>query len=128
MQYVYPSYHLYLRDVVQSSEWIFRYTKDLTYEDWLENEPLFYATHYHLMIVGEATSQIPDAIRDKYPDVEWRKIRAFRNTIVHRYFNVDEEIVWDLIQNKLKVLVEQVHQILASENLDDSTTTVAPNE
>lgn len=61
---------------------------------------------------GEAIRNISDEIKLQYPDVLWQEIRSFRNKIAHEYFGVDARIVWDIVQNELGLLKDQITQIL----------------
>ena len=55
-------------------------------------------------IIGEAAKIIPESIRVEYPNIEWKKIAGLRDILAHHYFEVDLDIVWDIIQNKLPKL------------------------
>lgn len=62
----------------------------------------------NLEIIGEAVKRLPDAIRKQHSDVEWRKIAGLRDILVHAYFGVDVEIIWDVIQHKLPEFKDQI--------------------
>ena len=66
----------------------------------------------NLEIIGEAIKKIPDEIRAKYPDVEWKKIAGLCDILIHEYFGIDTEIIWDVILNKLPALAGQIRKIL----------------
>jgi uncharacterized protein with HEPN domain len=66
-----------------------------------------------LEIIGEAVKNVPIEVKEKYPDVEWRKIAATRDVIIHRYFGIDYETIWDIIFNKLPTLKMQIEAIMA---------------
>jgi len=68
-----------------------------------------------LEVIGEAVKKIPADIQKKYPDVEWRKMAATRNRLIHGYFSVDYELVWDIVENKIPVLQKQIDHILRQE-------------
>ena len=68
-----------------------------------------------MLLLGEIASALPDDLRDRYPDVAWRQIRAFRNLAVHRYFRVDWAVVWKIAQDEPPVLEEQVLAIIRAE-------------
>jgi uncharacterized protein with HEPN domain len=70
----------------------------------------------NLEIIGEAAKNVSDAIRLKYPGIEWRKIAGLRDVIAHEYFGIDNDILWDVIQNKVESLQIEVRRIMQSEN------------
>jgi uncharacterized protein with HEPN domain len=59
---------------------------------------------WNLMIIGEASSRLPKDVRAKYPEVDWKRIIAFRNVIIHGYNGIDKDIVWSVIKEKLPEL------------------------
>lgn len=103
---------LYLADIIECCEKVLRYTKGMTYKDFVYDEVHFDAVLRNLEIIGEAVKHIPEAIRQKYPQVKWRKIAGFRDVVAHNYFGVSDEIVWDVVENIIPDLLEQVREIL----------------
>lgn len=69
---------------------------------------------HHLMIIGEAVRSIDPSMRQQYPSVPWRQIAGMRNILVHDYFRINQEIVWETVETHLPVLKEEVERILAS--------------
>ncbi len=69
----------------------------------------------NIEIIGEATTCLDRGLKAKYPNIEWRFATAIRNRLIHGYFNVDAEIVWDTTQNDLPKLKTEIENIL--ENL-----------
>jgi len=67
----------------------------------------------NLEIIGEAVKNISESTRKKYPDVKWRKIAGFRDIVAHEYFGVNDETVWDIVENEIPALIEIVKTILA---------------
>ena len=103
---------LYLTDIIRAISKIQQYTSGMTYDDLLADDKTFDAVIHNLQIIGEATKQIPEAIRQKYPQIEWRKIAGLRDIIAHAYFNVNPKIVWNILTTKLKPLRNCVTLIL----------------
>jgi uncharacterized protein with HEPN domain len=66
----------------------------------------------NLEIIGEAVKNIPKPIKEKYSEMEWRKIAGFRDILAHEYFGAELEIVWDVIKNKLPAFREKIRRIL----------------
>ena len=107
------NFRLYLSDILTSISKIERYTKGMSYEQLIADELTLDAVVYNLQIIGEAVKNIPPEIRDRYPQVEWRKISGLRDIIAHAYFTIDDQIVWDIIQNKLSDLHNNIEQIIS---------------
>jgi uncharacterized protein with HEPN domain len=68
---------------------------------------------HHLMIIGEAVRAIDPAIRQRHPSIPWRQIAGMRNILVHDYFRINEEIVWETVENHVPALKEEVGKILS---------------
>ena len=101
-----------LAHIIEAIDRIFRFTDDMTFETFLENEMAQFAIIKNLEIIGEAAYQIDKALKDSYPAIEWRKIMAFRHILVHDYYKINMEIVWNAKQKKLMDLKIQVEAIL----------------
>lgn len=82
---------------------------------FLNNDVLKRAFVRSIEIIGEASNKLSDSFKKKYNKPEWRKFSATRNHLIHGYFIVDYEIVWDLVKNKIPILEIQIKEILESE-------------
>jgi len=110
---------LYFADIVNSIEKIQKYTANFTYENLCEDDKTLDAVVHNLLIIGEATKQIPNSIRLKYSQIEWKQIAGLRDIIAHTYFSINSKIVWDIIQTKLDPLQSCIENILETENLEN---------
>ena len=89
-----------------------QYTVEVTKEQFLSNFMLQDAVIRNLEIIGEASKNISTEVRKKFPEVPWRDILAMRNKLVHEYFGVDREAVWNVIQFDLLDLKNYALKIL----------------
>ncbi len=102
---------LLLGDIIESGEKILRYTSDMTYEEFVSNEIIIDAVIRNFEVIGEAANRLPDEFKDKYHEIDWHRIRGFRNRIVHDYAGIDFEIVWRIKDTFLLDMLEQIKKI-----------------
>lgn len=103
---------LYLADIHESCEKVLRFTKGMNYKDFVHDELHFDAVLRNLEIIGEAVKNMSEEMRKKYPNVKWRKIAGFRDIVAHEYFGINDETVWDIVENEIPALLENVKSML----------------
>ena len=93
-------------------EKIEKYTKDISYKEFIQNTLLIDGVTRNLGIIGEAVKNIPAEIKRKYPNVEWKKIAGLRDIIIHEYSGINLEIIWDIVVNKVLELKNSAKKII----------------
>jgi uncharacterized protein with HEPN domain len=110
--------YLYLKDILEACSLIETFLEGLDAEAFLDSELHKAATLQKLAVIWEAASHLLREFREKYPQIEWSDIVAFRNIAVHEYFAVQWDIVWATAKDDVPVLRRQIQQILTAENLN----------
>jgi uncharacterized protein with HEPN domain len=117
---------LYVADLVDNARMVRAYLDGVTRERWDSDQMLRDAVLYRMLLLGEIASALSAELRDRYPDVAWRHIRAFRNLAVHRYFGVDWAVVWQIAQEEPPVLEKQALAIIRADFPDLATAYEPP--
>jgi uncharacterized protein with HEPN domain len=107
----YKMYFLHILEAIDKLELVANTTtKDEFLGDWLKQD----AVLKNFIVIGEAISQIDEEIKQKFPDVDWRGAKSMRNFIVHEYFSVDNNFVWETIFETIPTFKIQISNILNS--------------
>jgi uncharacterized protein with HEPN domain len=108
-------YILFLEDILNAIEKIERYVNALDYQTFRRNDMVVDAVVRNFEIIGEAVRNVPEEIKKKHPVVEWKEVAGFRNILIHDYFGVDLEAVWDTIAKNIPVLKRHISDVLKLE-------------
>ncbi len=102
---------LLLDDVLENINLIEDSLHNRNKEEFLKDRTIQDATVRRLEIIGEATKNIPLNIKEKHPEMEWKKVAGTRDIIIHTYFVVDLDLVWDIINKDIPILKKQIEKI-----------------
>jgi uncharacterized protein with HEPN domain len=112
-------YKVYLGDMLVAAERIKSYTSGHTYQAFRGDTRTIDAVLRNLEVLGEAAKQVPEIVRSKHPEIEWRKLAGLRDILIHGYFGIDLEIIWDIVDTKLVPLTEQLAVLIGQLEDDD---------
>jgi uncharacterized protein with HEPN domain len=102
---------LLIEDIILSGQKVLTYTNGLTFEQFTSDSKTVDAVIRNFEIIGEAANQLPDEFKDKHQDIDWHRIRGFRNRIIHDYFGIDYQIVWRIKELFLPEMIAKLQLI-----------------
>jgi uncharacterized protein with HEPN domain len=105
----------YFQHMLEEISFLQDHIPQITKDDFVHNEVLKRAVIRSIEIIGEAMKQIPSDLKARYPDVAWKPIAAMRDRLIHGYFGIDYDIVWDVITTKIPILEQQIQIVLQQE-------------
>ena len=108
-----------LRHILDEADYLLQQSQGLDKEEFLLDETLKRAFVRSIEIIGEASSRLPAEIRNRNPQIEWRAVSGMRNRLIHGYFSIDYEIVWDVVDNKIPNLRQEVERMIEEETRND---------
>ena len=106
---------LYIQDILDAAEAIQSYVTEMDFETFKSDRKTYSATIREYIIIGEAISKLIVLLESQFPEYPWRMIKDFRNFIVHEYFGVDTQIVWDLTTQELDQLITYIRKLQTEE-------------
>jgi uncharacterized protein with HEPN domain len=98
-------------DVLEAIAEIQEFTRSMTFEQFRDDPKTLKAVALDFVVIGEAAAHVPDDVADSHPEVAWNLMRGMRNRLVHDYFSLDAEIVWDTLRNDLPPLLEPLKRL-----------------
>jgi len=105
-------WHFYLNDMIDFAQKVLTYTEGLDQADFVASGLNYDATLRNLELIGEAATHIPDEICTSHEEIPWRMIIATRNRLIHGYLGIDNDILWDIIQNRIPDLLASLKALI----------------
>lgn len=103
--------HLLILDMLESAHRIHTYTKDISYNQFMGDQKTLDAVVRNFEVLGEASTRVSLEFKTANHQIPWTRLRGYRNRLIHEYFGVDYQIVWEIIQEDLLDLIEELETI-----------------
>ncbi len=102
---------LLISDMLESCNKILQYTDSMDFEAFCNDSKTLDAVIRNFEIIGEAANRLPEDFKDEHNNIDWHRIRGFRNRIVHDYIGIDFGIVWEIRNNYLRPLIDMLNTL-----------------
>ncbi len=106
----------YLRDILEMMDKVKEFIGDMPFDDFALDEKTNFAVFHALEVIGEAAKQVPATVRRRHPDVPWRRMAGMRDRLIHGYFGVDLEIVWETATRLIPELRTRLAEVVEEES------------
>lgn len=103
----------FLQDIEASVTKILKYTQNISFEDFKNDEKTTDAVERNFEIIGEAVKNLSEELKSKYPEIPFRQIAGMRDKLIHDYFGIDYEIIYATIKNKLPQFKSQIELLIS---------------
>ena len=98
--------------MIKFAEKVLSYAEGLNQDGFIADGPIYDATLHNIQLIGEAATHVPDHVREANSEIEWRRIIGTRSRVTHAYLNMDEDVIWDIIQTDIPSLLPELRKIL----------------
>ena len=106
---------VYLRHILDAIHRVEEYTKGIDYKNFMDNNLLQAGVMREIEIMGEATKKLANELKEKYPGIPWKRMAGMRDKLIHDYFGVDLDAVWDTIEKDIPLLKNKLEAMVESE-------------
>jgi uncharacterized protein with HEPN domain len=101
----------YLQDILDSITDIENFIANITYEEFIKDRKTLNAVVRSIEIIGEASKKLPDALKAKYAELPWKEITGMRDKLIHAYFGMDTETIWQTVKHNIPLLKQTIQKI-----------------
>ncbi len=105
----------YLQDILESIDDIQSFIKGMSYKSFAEDKKTVNAVIRSIEVIGESARTIPDSVKEENPLIPWEKMMSMRNKLIHEYFGVDLEIIWQTVQEDIPSLRDNVAELISKD-------------
>ena len=119
-------YNLYLEDMLTSMLRIEEYIGEMKFKEFKMNYMIVDAIIRNFEIIGEASKSLPLELKNKYPEIPWKKMYGLRNLIAHEYFGIDHEMIWEIAKNNLPQNAIDLRKIINAEKRKGNNSKLQP--
>jgi uncharacterized protein with HEPN domain len=106
----------YLQDIAEMMTHIQEFTDGMNFDAFIKDLKTNFAVFRALEVIGEAAKQVPEDVRERYPHIPWRRMAGMRDRLIHGYFGVDFDIVWETASRLIPELAPQISAVVRMES------------
>lgn len=102
----------YFEDILNYANTSLEFVENISYKEFINDKKVIFATIRALEVIGESSNRVPEDIKLKYDFLPWKEMRGLRNRIIHNYDDIDYKIIWNVLQNEIPKLINQIKLII----------------